>query len=198
MERVTMARFGKFTITIATFMVVWLAYGPAMASTYLGELSVGYSNSSFQIGGSTSTVAIDISALGIRDPATCPTCNSGYTDNFTVNLFNQAGALLQSVSATNYLYNSMYSSSHGIGAGPVWITVPTGATTLEIVSELSITGLLGSDGNPLSFGDLSISSGGSISATPIPSTLPLLATGLAALGFLGWQRNRKVAGALAT
>jgi hypothetical protein len=192
-----MIQRGRLAIKIAAFSAVWLACSSAMASTYLGELSVGYSDSSFQIGAGASTLAINISALGILDPATCPSCNSGYSDIFTVNLFNQAGKLLESENASNYLYSSMYTSSHGIGAGPIWVSVPTGATTLELVSQLSITGLLGSDGTPLSFGDLNISSNGSISATPIPSTFPLLAAGLAALGLLGWQRKRKVAGALA-
>jgi len=34
-----------------------------------------------------------------------------------------------------------------------------------------------------------------MAATPIPSTLPLLATGLAALGLLGWHSRRRKAGA---
>ncbi len=37
----------------------------------------------------------------------------------------------------------------------------------------------------------------SVSATPLPAALPLFATGLGALGFLGWRRKRKV-GAIAT
>jgi hypothetical protein len=191
-----MVWFGKLVIKIVALTVVSLPLSSAMASTYLGELSAGYSDSVFHIGGNTSSLAINIDALGSRSSALCPSCTSGYTDNFSVNLYNQAGSLLESVSATNYLYSSMYSSSHGIGAGPVWLTVPTGATTLEIVSQLSITGLLGSDGNALGFGDLNISSNGSISATPIPPTLPLLATGLVALAFLAWRGKRNVVGSL--
>jgi hypothetical protein len=193
-----MAWRGKLVSTIAAFTVVWLASGSAMASTFLGQLPVGYSDSVFQISGGTSSLAINISATGVRDPGTCPSCNSSYNDNFTVNLFDQTGALLKSVNAVNYLYYSMYSSSHGIGAGPVWVTVPGGATTLEIVSNLSIAGLLGSDGQALGFGSLNISSDGSIAATPIPGTLPLLATGLAGLGLLGWHRKRKARAGLAT
>lgn len=187
-----MARLGKLMTKIAAFTVGSLAYGSAMASTFLGQLPVGYSDSSFLIGGGTSSLVINISALGIRDPATCGSCNSTYTDNFTVNLFDQAGTLLKSVNATNYLYYNMYSNSHGIGAGPVGVAVPADATTLEIVSRLSIAGLLDSDGHALSFGNLNFSTDGSIAAaTPIPSSLPLLATGLTALGLLGWHRKRK-------
>jgi hypothetical protein len=36
-----------------------------------------------------------------------------------------------------------------------------------------------------------------ISSTPLPATLPLLATGLGAMGLLGWRRKRKDAAALA-
>jgi hypothetical protein len=189
---------GKYLTKIVVFAVASLAYGSAMASTFLGEIPVGYSDNLFQIGQGTSSLVININAIGTRDPAICAFCNSAYTDNFTVNLFDQTGTLLKSMNATNYLYYNMYSNSHGIGAGPVGVMVPAGSTTLEIVSQLSIAGLLGSDGNPLSFGNLFISSDGSIAAaTPIPSSLPLLATGLAALGMLAWRRRRQGAAALA-
>ncbi len=32
---------------------------------------------------------------------------------------------------------------------------------------------------------------GSLSSTPLPAALPLFATGLGALGLLGWRRKRK-------
>ena len=193
-----MTRLGKYLTRIVVITVASLAYGSAMASTFLGEIPVGYSDNLFQIGQGTSSLVININAIGTRDPTICAFCNSAYTDNFTVNLFDQTGTLLKSMNATNYLYYNMYSNSHGIGAGPVGVMVPAGATTLEIVSQLSVAGLLGSDGNPLSFGNLFISSDGSImAATPIPSSLPLLATGLAALGLLGWRKRRQGSAALA-
>jgi hypothetical protein len=37
----------------------------------------------------------------------------------------------------------------------------------------------------------------SVSATPLPTTLPLLATGLGGLGLFGWWRKRKASAALA-
>ena len=194
-----MAWLGKLLTKIVAFTVASLAYGPAMASTFLGEIPVGYSDNLFQIGQGTSSLVININAIGTRDPAICAFCNSAYTDNFAVNLFDQTGTLLKSANATNYLYYNMYSSSHGIGAGPVGFVVPAGATTLEIVSQLSIAGLLGSDGQPLGFGNLFIASDGSIAAaTPIPSSLPLLATGLAALGLFAWRRKRKALSPSAT
>ena len=38
---------------------------------------------------------------------------------------------------------------------------------------------------------------GALSQTPLPAALPLLATGLGALGLLGWRRKWKKAAALA-
>jgi len=189
-----MVQHGKLPNKIAAFMIASLASSPAMASLLVDELPVGYSDNLFQIGQGTSFLDINIDAIGSRDPTICASCYSSYNDNFTVNLFDQKGTLLESMTEINYLYYSLYSSSHGVGAGPIGITVPATATTLEIVSQLSIAGLLGPDGLPLSFGDLSIGSDGSIAAaTPIPSTLSLLATGLAALGLCGWRRKRNAA-----
>ena len=86
----------------------------------------------------------------------------------------------------------MHSSSHGIGAGPVSVSVPAEATTLEIESQLSIAGLLGTDGLPLNSGVLNISSSGSIAAaTPIPTTLPLFLTGLAGLILFAWRARKQ-------
>ena len=184
-------RLSKLLIRAAVLAVASLAYGSATASSFLGEIPVGYSENQFQISQGTSSLVININAIGTRDPGICAFCNSAYTDNFTVNLFSQTGTLLKSVNATNYLYYNMYSSSHGIGAGPVNVSVPAGATTLEIISQLSIAGLLGADGNPLALGKLFITSDGSIAAaTPIPSSLPLLATGLAALGLLVYRKRK--------
>jgi hypothetical protein len=188
---VIMARRGKLATKIAAFAIVSLASGSATASTFSGELPVGYSDNLFQISAGTSSAVININAIGTRDPAICASCNSIYTDNFTVNLFDQTGTLLKSANETNFLFFNMFTSSHGIGAGPIGVTVPAGATTLEIVSQLSIAGLLGPDGHPLSVGNLFISTDGSIAAaTPILPALPLLATGLATLGLLGWYRKR--------
>jgi len=45
-----MVRPGKLLTKIAAFTVASLAYGSAMASTFLGEILVGYSDNVFQIG----------------------------------------------------------------------------------------------------------------------------------------------------
>lgn len=45
---------------------------------------------------------------------------------------------------------------------------------------------------PLPGTNLSFQLTGNLSATPLPSALPLFATGLGAMGFFGWRRKRKV------
>ena len=105
-----------------------------MASTFTGEFTRRILRQPVQISAGTSSVAINITAPGARDPSFCASCNSSYTDNFTVNLFNETGTLLKSMNAINYSYYSMFSSSHGIGAGPNWVTVSADAASLEIVS----------------------------------------------------------------
>lgn len=48
-------------------------------------------------------------------------------------------------------------------------------------------------GSSRNFSDLSGSIPGTWSATPLPATLPLFATGLGALGLLGWRKRKKAA-----
>jgi hypothetical protein len=81
-----------------------------------------------------------------------------------------------------------------------------------ILVELSFSLALGGASDPLEGADAynsptvgfnifwpgsPVSSGGIIEATPLPAALPLFATGLSALGLLGWRRKRKSAAAFA-
>ena len=52
-----MVRRGKLAIQIAVFTVGWLVYGSATASTFVGEIPVGYSDNLFQIGAGHFVVA---------------------------------------------------------------------------------------------------------------------------------------------
>jgi hypothetical protein len=78
-----------------------------------------------------------------------------------------------------------------IGNGPLALSNPAGATQIELGVNDDIYGLVG--GVPDNTGALLISvSANSISSqTPLPAALPLFATGLGALGLLGWRRKRK-------
>jgi hypothetical protein len=56
---------------------------------------------------------------------------------------------------------------------------------------------LPSDGASNAEIDFSAAAIGSSTATPLPAALPLFATGLGALGLLGWRRKRKNAADIA-
>lgn len=188
-----MAWLSRLLIATASLAYVTFSNNSAIAGTFFGDLPVGYSSSLYQLGQSTSSVSIDISALGSRNMTLCGICNSAYNDSYTVDFFNQTGTLLESANETNYLWYNMYASSHGIGAGPVFIAAPGGAATMQIVSQLSITGLLGPNGSPLGFGDLSIVSDASITAaTPIPSSLALLAPIVAMFGAFSLRKRSRI------
>jgi len=72
--------------------------------------------------------------------------------------------------------------------------LPAGATTLILVTETLANnfapGLIGIiDSSTATVAGFEPAS----SVTPLPATLPLFATGLGALGLLGWRRKRKAA-----
>ena len=68
---------------------------------------------------------------------------------------------------------------------PLFLFDPTANDTYIVT--LSLTGPSG----------LNMSINETINATPLPATLPLLASGLGALGLLGWRKKRKNSAALA-
>jgi hypothetical protein len=74
-----------------------------------------------------------------------------------------------------------------IGNGPLALSNPAGATQIELGVNDDIyadnTGAL----------LISVSANSISSQTPLPAALPLFATGLGALGLLGWRRKRKAA-----
>ena len=112
-----------------------------------------------------------------------------------------------------------YSANNGLGA-PVNVSVVDGTSNTILLSETATAAAPAAnesstwerfafnfvaDGtsNTISFGenDFGPSYIGlddvSITATPLPAALPLFATGLGALGLLGWRRKRKNAAAIA-
>jgi len=71
----------------------------------------------------------------------------------------------------------------------------TGLPTLNIVATLTETGGFQDIGQyfGVAASDIQVLSFADVSTTPLPATLPLFATGLGAMGLLGWRRKRKAA-----
>jgi hypothetical protein len=71
-----------------------------------------------------------------------------------------------------------------------------GSGLFSFVSSPGV-GFCGSFSFPCVNGSLQIESIAVLVVTPLPASLPLFATGLGALGLLGWRRKRKAAAAIA-
>ena len=100
--------------------------------------------------------------------------NFGATDGATVNVFGTSGA----AATADFCLSSNVNSCQPptplifIATGPgVFGEAFPGANLVEIATAAATT------------------------ATPLPAALPLFATGLGALGLLGWRRKRKNAAA---
>src|SRR5450759_5859565 len=102
-------------------------------------------------------------------------------------------------SPDSYNTLSFYGSNDGTGT-PLYSV--TGSSLLiqtfgnDLVTFLDLDGffnsvLLSSTGNSFEFANLT--AWDPPIATPLPGALPLFATGLGALGLLGWRRKRKAA-----
>ena len=111
-----------------------------------------------------------------------------------------AGPTIKTLSVTASADSNSYTfditgTSH---AAMGWVTEAfffTATGTSAVLSFASTVFAGGTDANPAAFGPALDNV--SVSATPLPAALPLFATGLGALGLLGWRRKRKNAAALA-
>jgi hypothetical protein len=97
--------------------------------------------------------------------------------------------------AINQGFNILIPGVQGYGNQPIPFSfdykVDPGTYTITFVGALVSSTSVGSlDGT--------ITAGDPPSATPLPAALPLFATGLGALGLLGWRRKRKGATAMAS
>ncbi len=92
--------------------------------------------------------------------------------------------------------SQFFSNFYGLAFDPTTDTMYGVAGTQVYTVGLS-TGDLTADGN-WSTSSLGSAQGAAIAPTPLPAALPLFATGLGALGLLGWRRKRKNAAAIAT
>jgi len=159
---------------------------PASAATYFysmnGTLSDGGTvSSNFTIDWGTTSDSINVSSLTLIDPLV-----SGTVSNL------QSQTLLGLCSGTScvpfHLNASLGSFSLGINMA---FSPPdlNGEISLLIISSFSRLNII--EFQPFNQGGGDFTSASvSLLATPLPGTLPLFATGLGALGLLGWRRKR--------
>jgi hypothetical protein len=120
-------------------------------------------------------------------------CNSdcSSTSSPIANIFS---TLPDFTNAGTYNYNLGFSMDSGVIYQVTLEATAFGTATTTLDPLFSIN-----DPNAQDF-SLNFSAGipnGAVSATPLPAALPLFASGLGALGVLGWRRKRKVAAAIA-
>ena len=89
-------------------------------------------------------------------------------------------------STGDYQINSLPSDSNGHIFPTPTFTYNSGTTTTTV--ETLITNYTGPTATNL---DFTLFGGPAVSETPLPAALPLFATGLGALGLLGWRRKQK-------
>jgi hypothetical protein len=104
------------------------------------------------------------------------------------------------------LLNTAMEATPGANSVEVYYTITLPSSTFSILASGSPTvslmlqgpglGVLGTtpfNGAALDFSTITIDT---VTATPLPAALPLFATGLGALGLLGWRRKRKARASL--
>jgi hypothetical protein len=161
-----------------------------------------------------SVTGLEFQALGNATLTGFTFQNQGLAD--TVDLVSTTGTILQSVSipastapdvvsgltwsltsGTSYwllqttLNNGKFFFLNG-GALPsdADIAIVFGGTFSSSISGAIAHALFTSNEDYADFNNITTTSG-SVSTTPLPAALPLFATGLGALGLLGWRRKRK-------
>ncbi len=127
----------------------------------------------FLVSGPNTITDLEISTLGFSGSAT------GAVENACIgsgNTFNGSGGCSLTPSAYTHSIVTGYGGGH------------SGSYTFSPVSAVDLsTGFIFDNGTPVSITE-QISE---TPATPLPAALPLFATGLGAMGLLGWRRKRK-------
>jgi hypothetical protein len=158
----------------------WVLSGNTNFASVNGDLPhSGLKAAEFGAAGSDTILTQTLSTiLGAEYSVTFWFQNSGGTpNNFSASFGSSSLLSLPNAPASNY---TLYSFD----------VFATGAAT-DLVFHFR------SDPNFLHFDDVSVDQVTVGAATPLPAALPLFATGLGALGLLGWRRKRKNAAALA-
>ena len=120
----------------------------------------------------------------------------GNSYNLSFAIASESGCC--SIAQVSFLSGSSTASQNfsALNSGQYWtawqIVQMTFLATASSVT-LQFTNLVNSQDGGLDLGLDNVSVTDAVAATPLPAALPLFATGLGALGVLGWRRKRKKA-----
>jgi hypothetical protein len=154
-------------------------------------------------GGAASAVTFDWSTSGPSGSGTF-TATEGSNDAYTITAITgtfDGGTITSLIPSDGYRGNSdilFYPGPYG-GLDGIEVSFVDGATDYLLYFDVT--------GNEYIYyygavdcntcGAVITSLTASVSATPLPAALPLFATGIGAMGLLGWRRKRKKAGVIA-
>ena len=155
-------------------------------------------------GGSNLTASWTFSYGAIASPITSATLVIGLYDgdfaapgsqlaNYTIGAVDLTSALnsLMEATASNTGFENYYTVNLPVAAFGL---LAGGSPTVSLALQGPGLGILGTtpfNGGGLDFSTITINTSDSVT-TPLPAALPLFATGLGALGLVGWRRKRKV------
>jgi hypothetical protein len=180
-----------FTMTIDnTYYIPGNGFPSGVAGKVIGDITLQGSGTAY------SATAIDITSL----PAGAAGSTGPYAiDPLGSNSFTVTGGNL--ITNANLIgFNNIilgFNWSLAAGGGANWQS-PSGCNAGDAAGFCTVVGVTALPfGDPQVLGTLTFTLNNSTSATPLPAALPLFASGLGALGLLGWRRKRKNAAAIA-
>jgi len=126
--------------------------------------------------------SVDFGSSGFTESDTSATLSVLNTNNGQLLSFDPSSSLLGD--ATN---SNGYQNAENLGFSFIAALFPSFGFDPSAADQYVITLTLDSAGTQLA----SVTENVNAAATPLPTTLPLFVSGLGALGFFGWRRNRR-------
>jgi hypothetical protein len=177
---------GLIILAAASTELTTEASAVTLSYEYSGTGNISFqSSSSLDLAGTCPSPCVISALMTISGtgPAWNPSIPSGWATSANATITDNLGDLMSlGVDTGNYTTGT----KHEIFGG---VFFASGLPSVLDVSTSSIASILGGSGVIDYTIDINLPSGAYV--TPLPAALPLFATGLAALGVLGWRRKRK-------
>jgi hypothetical protein len=197
---------GNFTATIPTYDVITQS-GPQDLTGWTVGHSLVWGVNTTDINPHAGSGFVDLTGIGDTIPHGIlnQTISTVIGQQYTFSIF-ETQDFVSSVTGVNLLANGValaLSGTPGFWGDSTGLDATygqlTGVFTATLTSTtISIESIIFADGYHtymLGVDDVSVT--GPVASTPVPAALPLFASGLGALGLLGWRRKRKATAALA-